>query len=316
MSTNNIWSLNNKGEIVNECLQRNNKKLYKPDTPFDNSFVPYLIMIFCAMVDGLVFYSLFSKISYDSPMMLMAQIIGLLLGYDVAPIFMGIQYRRLRQGLTKDKFTLIMALVVCGIAISINIALRIVTIDLNGVSTISTVTSYVGASTQEVTDTGLAPSIIASTIFGIGVPIVTSLTSLLVSFMTYNPLDIKKRRLVEMLEDTRDEVRRLDAIIEDYDLEQDFAEQVEIEDKEKYRQMQKMHKAMVIGYCDYVRERLKEQLGNPSSNNVLSAETYETLLARLDKEQACMEGKLFYTVVPEENKSKYSKIIHANKATV
>lgn len=316
MSTNNIWSLNNKGEIVNECLQRNNKKRYKPDTPFDNSFVPYLIMIFCAMVDGLVFYSLFSKISYDSPMMLMAQIIGLLLGYDVAPIFMGIQYRRLRQGLTKDKFTLIMALVVCGIAISINIALRIVTIDLNGVSTISTVTSYVGASTQEVTDTGLAPSIIASTIFGIGVPIVTSLTSLLVSFMTYNPLDIKKRRLVEMLEDTRDEVRRLDAIIEDYDLEQDFAEQVEIEDKEKYRQMQKMHKAMVIGYCDYVRERLKEQLGNPSSNNVLSAETYETLLARLDKEQACMEGKLFYTVVPEENKSKYSKIIHANKATV
>ena len=316
MSTNNIWSLNNKGEIVNECLQRNNKKLYKPDTPFDNSFVPYLIMIFCAMVDGLVFYSLFSKISYDSPMMLMAQIIGLLLGYDVAPIFMGIQYRRLRQGLTKDKFTLIMALVVCGIAISINIALRIVTIDLNGVSTISTVTSYVGASTQEVTDTGLAPSIIASTIFGIGVPIVTSLMSLLVSFMTYNPLDIKKRRLVEMLEDTRDEVRRLDAIIEDYDLEQDFAEQVEIEDKEKYRQMQKMHKAMVIGYCDYVRERLKEQLGNPSSNNVLSAETYETLLARLDKEQACMEGKLFYTVVPEENKSKYSKIIHANKATV
>ena len=270
MSTNNIWSLNNKGEIVNECLQRNNKKLYKPDTPFDNSFVPYLIMIFCAMVDGLVFYSLFSKISYDSPMMLMAQIIGLLLGYDVAPIFMGIQYRRLRQGLTKDKFTLIMALVVCGIAISINIALRIVTIDLNGVSTISTVTSYVGASTQEVTDTGLAPSIIASTIFGIGVPIVTSLTSLLVSFMTYNPLDIKKRRLVEMLEDTRDEVRRLDAIIEDYDLEQDFAEQVEIEDKEKYRQMQKMHKAMVIGYCDYVRERLKEQLGNPSSNNAVS----------------------------------------------
>ena len=65
MSTNNIWSLNNKGEIVNECLQRNNKKLYKPDTPFDNSFVPYLIMIFCAMVDGLVFYSLFSKISYN-----------------------------------------------------------------------------------------------------------------------------------------------------------------------------------------------------------------------------------------------------------
>ena len=58
-----VWSMDRRGEIVNECLHHNNRKRFKPDTPFDNSIVPYLIMIFCATVDGVVFYSLFSKLS-------------------------------------------------------------------------------------------------------------------------------------------------------------------------------------------------------------------------------------------------------------
>lgn len=45
-----IWSMDKKGEILNECLHNNNRKRFKADTPFDNSIVPYLIMIFCATV--------------------------------------------------------------------------------------------------------------------------------------------------------------------------------------------------------------------------------------------------------------------------
>lgn len=121
-----------------------------------------------------------------------------------------------------------------------------------------------------------------------GIPVVTSLGSCLISFITYNQLGIKKQRLAEMIEDTRDEVRRFDAIIDDYDAEPDFAEQLEAEDEAKYEEMKKMHRAMVVGYCDYVRERLKEHLGNPTSNNVLSEEICENILARLDKELACL----------------------------
>lgn len=209
--------MDKKGEILNECLHNNNRKRFKADTPFDNSIVPYLIMIFCATVDGFVFYSLFSRISYDSPMMLGVQISGFLFGFDVVPIFIGIQYKRLRQGLTKDKFVLVMALIVCGLAFAMNIALRIMTVDLMSPSTVSNVTSYMGTVTQENTESNIDATAIALTIFGMGIPVVTSLGSCLISFITYNPLGIKKQRIAEMIEDTRDEVRRFDAIISDYD---------------------------------------------------------------------------------------------------
>ena len=255
---------------MNECLHHNNRKRFKSDTPFDNNIVPYLIMIFCATVDGLVFYSLFSRISHDSPLMLGVMISGFLFGFDVIPIFIGIQYKRLRQGITKDRFVLVMALVVCGLAFAMNIALRLMTTDLISPSTAGVATSYMGTVTQEAADSGIDAKAIALTIFGMGIPVVTSLGSCLISFITYNPLEIRKQRLAEMMEDTRDQIRRFDAILDDFNAELDFAENLAAEDEAKYQNMLVLHKAKVIGYCDYVRERLKEQLGNPTSNNVLS----------------------------------------------
>jgi len=317
--SNRIWSMDNtSGEIVNECLYHNNRKRFKADTPFDNSIVSYLIMILCATVDGVVFYSQFSRLSYDSPMMLGVQIAGFLFGFDVVPIFIGIQYKRLRQGITKDRFVLVMALVVCALAFSMNIALRIMTMDMISSSTVSTVTSYIGTATQKTTESGIDATAIALTIFGIGIPVVTSLGSCLISFITYNPLGIKKQRAAEMIEDTRDEVRRFDAIIGDYDAEPDFAENLEAEDEAKYQEMQVMHKAMVIGYSDYVRERLKEQLGNPTSNNVLSESVCEAILARLDRELALLNTQASAEAVIDEPAGKetiYTTMIRANKAT-
>ena len=320
-----IYSVDRKtGEITNECLHHNNRKRFKADTPFDNSIVPYLIMAFCATVDGVVFYSLFSRLSYDSPMMLGVQIAGFLFGFDVVPIFIGIQYKRLRQGITKDKFVLIMALVVCGLAFVMNIALRIMTMDLISPSTVSTSTSYMGTVTQETTENGIDVTAIALTIFGMGIPVVTSLGSFLISFITYNPLKIKKQRIAEMMEDTRDEVRRFNAILDDYDAETDFAENLEMEDEAKYQEMKMMHQAQVIGYCDYVRERLKEQLGNPTSNNILSESVCEAILARLDKELRLLNTQAVTDTsavaapemdVPAEKETRYTTMIHANKAT-
>ena len=318
-----IYSVNTSGEIMNECLHHNNRKRFKSDTPFDNKIVPYLIMIFCATVDGVVFYSLFSRISHDSPLMLVVQIAGFLFGFDVVPIFIGIQYKRLRQGITKDRFVLVMALVVCGLAFAMNIALRLMTIDFISPSTAGVATSYMGTVTQEAADSGIDAKAIALTIFGMGIPVVTSLGSCLISFITYNPLEIKKQRLAEMMEDTTDQVRRFNAILDDYDAEPDFAENLEAEDEGKYQNILMMHKAQVIGYCDYVRERLKEQLGNPTSNNVLSESVCENILARLDREMGLLNAQTVSnnTTVAEPSindlgsKCIYNTMVRANKAT-
>lgn len=314
---NKIWSMNKNGEIVNEHLHKNNLKRFKADTPFDNSIVPYLIMIFCATVDGFVFYSLFSRISYDSPVTLGVQISGFLFGFDVVPIFIGIQYKRLRQGLTKDKFILIMALIVCGFVFAMNIALRIMTIDLLSPSPASNAISYMGEVVQENTESNVGSTAIALTIFGMGIPVVTSLGSCLISFITYNPLNIKKRRIAEMIEDNRDDIRRFDAIIADYDAEPDFAKYLEEEDEAKYQEMKMLHRALVISHCDYVRERLKEHLGNPTSNNVLSESSCETILARLDKELGLLNAQNndeLVPVEPIEEEIKYKTMIQDNRA--
>lgn len=327
MSKNNkaIYSVDTAtGEIVNERLHHNNRMRFKSDTPFDNNIVPYLIMVLCATSDGVIFYGLFCRLSYESPVMLGVEIAGFLFGFDVIPIFSGIQYKRLRQGITKDRFVLVMALVVCGLAFAMNIALRLMTIDLISPSTAGVATSYMGTVTQETADSGIDVTAIALTIFGMGIPVVTSLGSCLISFITYNPLGIKKQRIAEMMEDTRDEVRRFDAILDDYDAEPDFAENLEAEDEAKYQEMQKMHKAKVITYCDYVRERLKEQLGNPTSNNVLSESVCENILARLDREMGLLNAQTVSnsTRVAEPSINDlgskeciYNTMVRANKAT-
>lgn len=327
MSKNNkaIYSVDTAtGEIVNERLHHNNRMRFKSDTPFDNNIVPYLIMVLCAISDGVIFYGLFCRLSYESPVMLGVEISGFVFGYDVIPIFIGIQYKRLRQGITKDRFVLVMALVVCGLAFAMNIALRLMTIDLISPSTAGVATSYMGTVTQETADSGIDVTAIALTIFGMGIPVVTSLGSCLISFITYNPLGIKKQRIAEMMEDTRDEVRRFDAILDDYDAEPDFAENLEAEDEAKYQEMQKMHKAKVITYCDYVRERLKEQLGNPTSNNVLSESVCENILARLDREMGLLNAQTVSnnTTVAEPSINDlgskeciYNTMVHTNKAT-
>lgn len=85
-----------------------------------------------------------------------------------------------------------------------------------------------------------------------------------------------------------------------------------------------MHKAQVIGYCDYVRECLKEQLGNPTSNNVLSESVCETILARLDKELGLLNTQAAANTqavadhvidAPAEKETRYTTMICTNKAT-
>lgn len=260
------------GEIMNKCLHHNNRKRFQADTPFDKSFVPYFIMTFCAAVDLVIFYNLFSTMSYDSPWMLAVQIGGLLFGFDVVPIYIGIQYKRLKQKVSNDKCVLIIALVAFCFAFLMNIVLRVLTFDEFELSL-----SQSGSITY-------APAIaFAFTVFFIGIPVITSLGSCMISFMTYNPLRIRQKRIAEMIEDTKDEIRRFEAILSDYNAEADFEKKLEEEDDEKFKEMERTHKAQVIDYCDYVRERLKEQLANPTSNNALSESVYDTIISRLEE---------------------------------
>lgn len=204
-------------------------------------------MAFCAVVDASVFISLFQLISYDSPFMLGIEVAGFVFAFDVVPLYLGIHLRRLKQGLSKDRFILWLALTVCVLACAMNIALRITTIDQMSPDLSESATAYFGMAEKESVDSAINPIAVALTIFGIGLPVLTSIGSFFISFLTYNPLKVRQRREEEMLAVKRDEIRRLNALLSEYDADEKFAEHLKQDDQGKLDEMKKMQRAVVLG---------------------------------------------------------------------
>lgn len=291
MNNDRLWDVNADGEIIYHRLNHATKKLYTPDSPFFRSFVPYLMLLVCGATDFFVFLSLFNLICYDDITKKVFSILGLLIGFDVIPIFIGIHARRLRQGLSHDRFILIISLLVTLLTVSLNFGLRVATIDETSPDTEITSQSYIGTTTLQENDQDkdLNSTTVAMALFCASLPVVTSAASFCVSYYTYDPLMIRKRREEELIHQKQDEVRRLEAVLFDYESDADFARRLNEIDEGKYKEMLKLQRAKVISYCDYVRQRIKEELANPSSNTVLSNEDYEVILKRLDDELAVLD---------------------------
>ncbi len=281
---NDVLTKNRNGEFVYEGLNDHVKKQYRADTPLDNPVVPYIIMLFCATVDAACFISLFKMISYDSMFMLGIQVAGFLFAFDVVPIYLGIQHRRIKQNLTKDRIVLYLALGVCATAFIINIILNVMTIELMNPDLSSAATNYFGTATEQVASESIDPSTIALAIFRIGCTVLTSVGSYFISYSTYDPIKTRKRTIDETIVEKKDEIRRMEALIDEYKADPDFAENLRDDDERKYEEMKNMHRALVINYCIYVRQRLKEHLANPTSTNALSEEDCIAILQRLDRE--------------------------------
>lgn len=290
--TNSLISIDHNGEFVYHGLNSHTSKKYKADTPMDKSFVPYLIMALCGTIDAACFINLFKLISYDSPFLLAIQVAGFLFAFDVVPLYLGIQFRRIKQGLSKDKFIMWMALVVCAMACVLNIVLRLMTMDQMAPDLSSAAISFIGTTSQGVQESeaaGVNATALGLALVGIVIPFVTSLGSFFISYLTYNPLMVRKRNQEELIAEKKDEIRRLDAILFEYDADTEFAEHLIQDDAGKYEEMKKMQRALVLSYADYVRQRLKEHLANPTAINALSEETCVTILERLDRELAALD---------------------------
>ena len=271
------------GELIYTSIDRDFSK-DRPDTFMDNPVIPYIIMLFCAVVDATVFINLFKMISYDNPLMLGVEVAGFLFGFDVVPIIVGIYLVRLRQGIVKDKFILWCALGAFGISFVLNVFLRIATINELAPDLSGTGVTFDGMSTQSAVQTSVSSTAIALTVFGIGLPLITSVGSFFVSYLTYNPLKIRKERLEKLVRIKKDEIRQISAIIDEYELNKDNAENLLHDDDMRYEEMQKAYFAEVLGACDYINVRIKEHLANPVSHSALSEESSEAILLRLKRE--------------------------------
>lgn len=185
-----------------------------------------------------------------------------------------------------------MALVVCAMACVLNIVLRLMTMDQMAPDLSASTVSFIGSTPQGVQEseaTGVDATALGLTLVGIVIPFVTSLGSFFISYLTYNPLVVRKRNQEELIAEKKDEIRRLDAILFEYDADTEFAEHLIQNDTGKFEEMKKMQRALVLSYCDYVRQRLKEHIANPTAINALSEESCVAILERLDRELAALD---------------------------
>lgn len=304
-----LLTLEKNGEFSYNGLNSYIKSKYKADSPFEYSFVPYIIMLFCCTVDLMVFLNMIKMLSYEAPLILATQTCALLFAFDVVPIYLGTHLKKIKLGLTKDKLVLWCAIVVCILGVAVNTSLRIMTMDIMAPDLSDNPTSYynnhpVESTTTESEDEEENMTAISIAVMGICVPIITSLGSFFVSYSIADPLKNRKRRLEKALSEKSDEIRRLNALLFEYESYEDFAEHLKENDHGKFEEMKKMDKALVVEYCEYVRQRLKEYLGDPTSNNILSEETCIAILERLDREIAALNWSDNQLVSSSEDKVK------------
>ena len=180
-----------------------------------------------------------------------------------------------------------LALAAFVIACVMNVALRIMTIDQLSPDVSSV--SYFGSAAQDSQTSNVDSSAMALTIFSIVIPFVTSLGSFFISYLTYNPLKIAARNQEIMIGEKEDELRRLDAMLSEFENDAEFAENLINDDKQKFAEFKKLERALITNYCNYVRLRLMEHLADPSATSALSEETCAAILQLLDDQLAAFD---------------------------
>lgn len=280
MVTKQLFEINARGELVDPSLLDDITEKYTPDSLFLRNCAPYLIMAICFAIDGCFFYSLFSLISYDRPLLLWVQIAGFLFGFDFVPIYAGVLYKKLQQGLSDDKLMLRLALGVCALICAANIGLRAVTINVMAPDTSQSDSYFVDQQAEENAAAETSPDAVAwmVAITGMIVPVVTSVGSFVISNTCYEPLLIKKQREERMIVRKADKIRRLNTMIQDYEADQDMEQRLLNEDEKQYAAAKAMITGLLLEYHDYIRQRLMAKLQEPASISILSVPSESSVL--------------------------------------
>lgn len=289
--SNRLWKRESNGEIMDGTVNNILNEKHRPDNPLDRSFVPYLIMLFCMGVDLTIFLSLFKMISHDSPEMLAVQIGGFVICFDLVPVFLGIMLRRSKAGMSSSKLMMYLALAVFIGAAVVNLVLRLQTLDrIAPTPTPAADTGSLMVGEEPAAAVSIGSEEIAQTIFAVVVPILTSAGSFFISYTTFDPLKVMQKRYEKLLAIKRDELRRVQAILSEYNADSNYEETLRSEERVKYTQTSLEQRSRLAKYMVYARQKLIEALNDPASTSALSADDFQTLLEKVNSTLDAAKG--------------------------
>ena len=273
-----LYQIDRQGHLKFPLRAALTKKRAQNDSGWEHPAASVAIMAVCAVLDFVMFKQLFSAFLYDSVVVQMLSIIAMLIGFDLASVYLGIVLKKRQQGLNSSIIVAVFLGVAFIIALAGNVALRIAVKDLVLPDLSAATTSIFGQIEETDTSNELA---LLYAIFASVMPVITSLVSFGVSFQSAGPLTKRMQRLQGEQVAIEDAIVEIEAILMEYESDPDHFTRLLEEDEQKYQNMLEMLHEKTVLYCDYVRERIKEHLGDPTSNNALSQDNREELLTAL-----------------------------------
>ena len=294
-----VWKMNKNGSIVFSTKEAVNEIHYKPRSFFERPLIAYTVMLVCAVLDFTLFYQLLSKALYDDPATMYMTTIGLLIGFDFAPCYLGMQFRKSSQGYRVNK---VLMGVLAGsfiLAFAVNFWLRLEMKDV-ALPDLSTTTSLLGTVNKEATSNPLA---LAFAIFAAVLPAVTSPCSFGISYSTSDPLEKDIEVLDNELEMLEADLIQTGSILAEYAADNEYYDRICRDDEARYKECIAFACEKAMYYADYVRERIKERLKeDPGGINELSKAQYEHLLALLKGENSESLSQTI-TIMAEESEN-------------
>ena len=262
-----LWGRDGQGNLEFKTKKRVARLRTKPDTLWNHPVLLVVIIFLCAAVDFVCFQQLFDSFLMDARLIRWTAIIGMLLAFDFVPVYLGLNLRKRLQGYNVNKAMLVAMLAVTLLAFGVNVYLRIQFRDLVLPDLTASSSSIFGSLS---TGTAVSSRALPYAIFASAIPLFTSLCSFTISYFMANPLRAEKLALDNEHNELADRIGQIEAILREYDANPDFHGRLTGDDNDRFGAMKQMIKEKRETYRDYVRERIKEHLGEAAANNELS----------------------------------------------
>ena len=211
----------------------------------------------------------------------MLSTMGLLIGLDIAPIFLGKALKNRSQGFNASKGMIFVLFLAFTIAAAFNMALRIKLKDIVLPDFSASATSLIGDVEQSAGNNDIA---FLYAIFVASIPIITSLASFGISFNTSNPLKDEIVKLRASKKAIEDGIIETEAILSEFESDRDYYTRLLEDDDEKYNQTIELIEEKAVYASDYVKEKIKEKLGDAAATNELSKDTRGRLIKMINED--------------------------------
>ena len=265
MNNKNLYILDNEGNLRFNKRGQLNQSKHKADSFWNSVYFLTLIIIACVAADYACFSSLFGALLYDSVMLRSICIIMMVMVFEVSPIYFAYNLKRRSCGYNVPKLSVVVALIAYTLSAVVNIILRLTTHALVFPDLVNLSTSVIGSSSATESG-GLPNSIVYAWFFGI-LPIVASMVVYTATYTVSNPLLKEYEKVKKANIELTDEINQLEAILAEYDSDENYLERMLTDDQAKYSAALLMIRKQRDEYFDYCRQKISEHLGSPAATS-------------------------------------------------